>query len=739
MVVHNERRMISKVIQDGSLKALIERNINPEWFTQPEDRTVAQFVFDWNAKYGQPPSPQAMEANAPHYKMVRVTDPLESMCDLMVAYRRRAITAEAIADAADYVEAREPEAAVDRMRRALSDLDRSNGVVTSDMELTKDPQERFSWYESLKNRPNGLLGWPTGFPTIDKATAGLQAGQLVTIIASAKVGKALDVETPILTPSGWVSMGDLSVGDEVFGPDGSPTKVVQVHDTRHGRVCYRVTTTDGRSVVADAEHLWTVRMHGTKQQTVTTVEMLAFMRRNPKRRPIIQLPEAVRLPDADLPVDPYVFGVWLGDGSSGTGQITNREDHIWRSIASVYTVGEPHFHNNSQTRTVYGLRRRLRRAGVLSNKHIPTVFLHSSVDQRLSLLRGIMDTDGYVAINQSGARRCEVIQVKQQVANDILWLARSLGFKATITQGRATLAGRDVGPKYRVSFPATLDCPPFTLERHLSRLQEGGSPRRRSLGLSVKSIDEVESRPVRCITVQRDDGMFLAGEGLLPTHNSITSLQIASNIHQHPNKPSVMYQSFEMSNFEQQTRHDAMRARISLSRLRQGQLTPEEEIRYRRMLEEMGNMPNPMTLTDAKNGITLSALASKIDDLGRPDLIVVDGVYLMLDEITGESRTPQSLSNTTTGLKRLAQQIERPILITTQALEWKMKKTRLNSQSAGYSSSIVQDADVILGLERMEDMDDARILRVLMSRNCGAVETYLRWDFEHGRFEEETE
>lgn len=132
-------------------------------------------------------------------------------------------------------------------------------------------------------------------------------------------------------------------------------------------------------------------------------------------------------------------------------------------------------------------------------------------------------------------------------------------------------------------------------------------------------------------------------------------------------------------------------------------------------------------------------LASKIDDLGRPDLIVIDGVYLMVDELTGESSTPQSLTNITRSLKRLAQNIQRPIFITTQALQWKMKKTRLNSQSAGYSSSFVQDSDVVLGLEKVdEEIDDARILRVLMSRNCGPVETFLMWNFEEGRFEEES-
>jgi replicative DNA helicase len=410
LVAHNEHRLLSKAIEDQSLKALMERGITPDWFTQDDAQRMARFVFDWNAKYGQPPSPQAVKSNAPQFRLVQVDDPIESMCDQMVTYRRRGLTMQAAADIVDLIEHSDHESAVDVMRKSLADLDRSSGVVTSDMELTKDAPQRFSWYEQIKNRPGGLLGLPTGFPTIDKATAGVQPGQLITLIASAKVGK------------------------------------------------------------------------------------------------------------------------------------------------------------------------------------------------------------------------------------------------------------------------------------------------------------------------------------------SVVSLQVASNIHSHPSAPSVMFQSFEMSNSEQQTRHDAMRAHISHNNLRRGTLSDTEELAYRKMLDQMGQMPNPMTLTDSTSGTTVSMLAAKIDDLGRPDFIVIDGVYLMIDEISGEQNTPLAITNITRSLKRLAQNIERPVFITTQALQWKMKKTRLNSQSAGYSSSFVQDSDVVLGLERVDDeIDDVRILRVIMSRNCGPVEAYLRWDFEHGRFEEEGE
>ena len=154
----------------------MERGITPDWFTQDDAQRMARFVFDWNAKYGQPPSPQAVKSNAPQFRLVQVDDPIESMCDQMVTYRRRGLTMQAAADIVDLIEHSDHESAVDVMRKSLADLDRSSGVVTSDMELTKDAPQRFSWYEQIKNRPGGLLGLPTGFPTIDKATAGVQPG-----------------------------------------------------------------------------------------------------------------------------------------------------------------------------------------------------------------------------------------------------------------------------------------------------------------------------------------------------------------------------------------------------------------------------------------------------------------------------------------------------------------------------------------------------------------------------------
>ena len=219
------------------------------------------------------------------------------------------------------------------------------------------------------------------------------------------------------------------------------------------------------------------------------------------------------------------------------------------------------------------------------------------------------------------------------------------------------------------------------------------------------------------------------------TGKSQIALQMAINTHEMGKIP--MFQSFEMNNHEQQQRHDSMRAHLDHSRLRRGKLSPTEDARYIEMLDRMETM-HPFHLVDAVNGITVSALAAKIEHL-KPDIVFVDGVYLMMDELTGEMNTPQAITNITRAMKRLAQRINKPIIITTQTLLWKMRAGKVTADSIGYSSSFFQDSDVILGLEPVEEDDTIRLLKVVASRNCGPTETSLTWRWKTGCFHDESE
>ncbi|CAB4137813.1 DnaB Replicative DNA helicase [uncultured Caudovirales phage] len=214
------------------------------------------------------------------------------------------------------------------------------------------------------------------------------------------------------------------------------------------------------------------------------------------------------------------------------------------------------------------------------------------------------------------------------------------------------------------------------------------------------------------------------------TGKSQIALQMAVNVHATGMTP--MFQSFEMNNHEQSQRHDAIRAHLSATRFRNGKLQRLEEERYKELLTNM-KTEHPFHLVDAMGGLTIDALVAKVEQL-NPDIVFVDGVYLMLDQITGEANSPQALTNITRGLKRVAQKMDIPIVITTQTLLWKMKGGKVSADSIGYSSSFFQDSDVILGLEPIEEEEKQRLLKIVQSRNCPPSGEEITWDWETGCF-----
>jgi hypothetical protein len=218
------------------------------------------------------------------------------------------------------------------------------------------------------------------------------------------------------------------------------------------------------------------------------------------------------------------------------------------------------------------------------------------------------------------------------------------------------------------------------------------------------------------------------------TGKSQIALQMAVNVHEAGMVP--MFQSFEMNNHEQSQRHNSMRAHISNARLRRGKLEADEERRFSDMLDKMKES-HPFHLVDAINGLTIDSLLAKAEQL-NPDILFVDGVYLMMDQVTGEANTPQALTNITRGLKRVAQRLNIPVVITTQTLLWKMRGGKVSADSIGYSSSFFQDSDVILGLEPVEENDEIRILKVVQARNCPPSETSITWKWDIGCFHDES-
>jgi hypothetical protein len=172
---------------------------------------------------------------------------------------------------------------------------------------------------------------------------------------------------------------------------------------------------------------------------------------------------------------------------------------------------------------VVGLTEKLNKLGVLNNKHIPPQYLRASRDQRLSLLRGLMDTDGNIMKVGKGGRQCFFTTTSPKIADGFAELLRTLGFKSKHTMRNRTIRykGRDVvcTPAWQFYFMSYEDMPVFCLTRKRSRTT-GGRTYCNSKKHRVKSVEKIDSVPVRCIEVDSPSKLFLAGEGMVPTHNT---------------------------------------------------------------------------------------------------------------------------------------------------------------------------------------------------------------------------
>ena len=389
------------------------------------------------------------------------------------------------------------------------------------------------------------------------------------ILSGRSWGKALALDTPVPTSTGWSTMGALKVGDSIFGDDGNVCKVTFATEIQYGHVCYELEFDDGTKIVADAEHLWETwdksarkslgsGRKGAAPGIRTTQEVYESVQtgsKRPESNHSVHNCAPIQLPEAELPVHPYVLGVWLGNGDSKSSSISSsRQDYLEiqshlrdcgedssslsfdpRSQSCAFSLGAQDPQRDPETGRMVpngSLHSRLRELGMikgkkprdgergywLRRKSIPAEYLRGSVAQRLDLLQGLMDTDGYAS---SKYGNCEFSSMSRYLAYGVLELVGSLGIKATLGTGRARYKGKDCGEKYRVKF--TTHLPVFRLARKLSAQRKPKTIR--TLHRYIRSVKPVDSVPVRCIQVDSPRSMFLVSKSFIPTHNTRTGAE----------------------------------------------------------------------------------------------------------------------------------------------------------------------------------------------------------------------
>lgn len=327
--------------------------------------------------------------------------------------------------------------------------------------------------------------------------------------------KGQPLTADVLTPSGWTKMGDLSLGDDVVGSDGLATSVTGIYPLGDKQL-YRVTFNDYTSLEVTEDHLWAVSAWGgTPASKVRTTREIAEQIALPAKKMHLwtTVPNVapVQHPEANLPIDPYVLGAWLGDGSH-SGKICTTDDEILQEVQKRVATHEPRFARDVTVFTVIGLRKQLRRLGLDGKrsweKFVPEMYLTASEQQRRDLLAGLMDTDG----TTDPRGRNHFVTTSDSLKEAVIALVQSLGGKG---QGKKFKTRSQNGPSRDAWWISlALDTPMFYLPRKRDRFKTVRATR--------KIVSVVPSRvaPAQCIRVAADNHLYVT-EHYLVTHNTV--------------------------------------------------------------------------------------------------------------------------------------------------------------------------------------------------------------------------
>ncbi|MGV0625199.1 replicative DNA helicase [Mycolicibacter minnesotensis] len=640
-------------------------------------------------------------------------------------------------------------------------------------------------------------GVPTGFTDLDEVTNGLHPGQMIVVAARPGMGKALWLKTLLPTPTGWTTMGEVAVGDELLGPDGRPTRVVAATEVMLGRPCYEIEFSDGTVIIADAEHQWLTETRAsrksaqaaaagynrTKNQRTfaairTSAEIAATLRcatADQRLNHSVTNAQALDLPEREFLVPPYTLGAWLGDGTSASAQITTADPEIIMRIEaegfsavpsktakyryqlrlpaedhpaprSCVVCGSEFVPQTSQVRTcgrscggrarfstppvpqptcprcggksaglrmcqscrdsVGTLQARLRTIGVLGNKHIPGEYLRGSEAQRRQLLAGLLDTDG--TVTASGSVQFSVTD--RRLARDVAELVVSLGYRCQTATKRVRGRTEASSTAYTLNF--TTDDEVFALERkviaHKERRAVTGTAR--SGSRYIVAARRVADVPVRCVEVDNDSHMYLAGESMIPTHNSTLGLDFMRSCSIKNRMASVIF-SLEMSKTEIVMRLLSAEAKIKLADMRSGRMSDDDWTRLARRMSEISEAP--LYIDDSPNltMMEIRAKARRLKQKADLRLVVIDYLQLMTSGKRVESRQ-QEVSEFSRNLKLLAKEIEVPVIAMSQLNRGPEQRTDKKPMLADLreSGAIEQDADMVILLHRPDafERDDPR-------------------------------
>ncbi|MGH8865640.1 MAG: DnaB-like helicase C-terminal domain-containing protein, partial [Burkholderiales bacterium] len=581
----------------------------------------------------------------------------------------------------------------------------------------------------MSENPQDVTGVATGFYDLDRMTSGFQAGDLVILAARPSMGKAQPLDAKIRTLSGWKPMGDLEVGDAVASVDGQASMVTGIFP-QGIKQTYAVTFSDGRSTECCGEHLWRVMYRDWPEPRVISTdqlrEMLAKVRY--QGRLWIDTVSGDFGSVEPLPIDPWILGGLLGDGClTGTGSVrfSTASEQTLQTLQTMrerlpedmetvhagdydYRLVQVH---RGRVKGVQGLvanplRVALETLGLSGlpsdQKFIPEMYLNANKQVRLDLLRGLIDTDGWV--EKWGSIRLST--ASKRLASDVALLIRSLGGWCSISQKQphfSNAAGMRMQglPAYvcHISHPNPKSL--MLLTEKQARVPQQWIRQKR---LTVASVETGRTVSCQCISVSHPSHLYVTDDYIV-THNTALAINIAEHVALHEGLPVAVF-SMEMGASQLAVRIVGSIGRIDQTHLRTGALTDEE---WPRLTEAIEKLRNISLHIDETAGLTVSELRANARRLarqcGKLGLIVVDYLQLMsVSTSMNDENRATAVGEISRGLKMLAKELQCPVIALSQLSRGVESRTdkRPMMSDLRESGAIEQDADIIMFIYRDE-------------------------------------
>lgn len=600
----------------------------------------------------------------------------------------------------------EPHKVVSEMETLLFQI-RSNMSVSNRPEpMFKNPEKIFEDYERAKL---GITGVPTPWPSLNGMTRGWQPGDFALIAARPSVGKSLHPETPVI-------MADYSVrqvqhvkpGNQLLGPDSKPRNVMGVHRGREEM--FEVIPKKGEPWKCNRSHILSLKMSSDngsiyKRGQIFNLTIDEYLAKNNKFKHHAKLwRTGVDMPEKEVSFDPYLIGLWLGDG--GMNQPTfSFSDLPLKAYLETFAHENGYNINDESAEGRCPTYRVSRGKGVdnpLLNfvrdfaveggeKKIPGIYKINSEWNRLKLLAGLLDTDGYLE------HKCFEITTKYKtLSDDILFLARSLGFAAYHKMKKGSIKSTGfVGWYHKIIISGDVDRIPCLLDRRQSEPRE----KNRDVlvtGFELKSLGEGEY-----FGVELDgDHLYLLGDFTV-THNTWVLLIIA--IWAWENGKTVLLGSTEMSHEALRRRAAALFCRLSYSKIRDGALTLDEEDHFKTKLESLKDDERFIILGDGFD-VTLNSLEAGIIEK-QPDLVCADGAYLFKSGGGRRDKKHEGMADLFNEFKLIAKRNKVPIVGTTQMNRPdKMKTGAPDLSRMAFSDNAGMVADWVFFLKQTKEM-----------------------------------